>query len=112
MKLQGWRTHVALVTNYTLMVGLQINAFTSQPFSGNPAAVCYLPYVKDDTWLQLIAKEFNLPATAFVVKRRESRKNRSSVSRDSSSLIAVDDSGDGLKEVKRNVRPIENEFDI
>ncbi|CAM6090659.1 unnamed protein product [Calypogeia fissa] len=91
----------------------QINAFTSKAFSGNPAAVCYLPYERDDKWLQLIAREFNLPATAFVVKRRVSRKNRAlAPEAGGSSLIEVDDSAKGLKPVKKIFRPVENEFDI
>nr|WP_321415188.1 PhzF family phenazine biosynthesis protein [uncultured Allomuricauda sp.] len=47
----------------------QIDAFTSQTFGGNPAAVCIL-----DSWLspelmQKIAQENNLAETAFAVKK-------------------------------------------
>lgn len=55
----------------------QINAFTDRPFSGNPAAVCYLPMEKDDQWLQYIAREFNLSETAFLIKRDSNRKKPS-----------------------------------
>jgi PhzF family phenazine biosynthesis protein len=43
-----------------------INTFTDQPFKGNPAAVCLLSGVKDSEWMQRIAKEVNLPVTAFI----------------------------------------------
>src|SRR6516225_2592798 len=44
-----------------------IDAFTDRIFSGNPAAVCILQkWLSDDT-LHKIAKENNLPATAFLV---------------------------------------------
>ncbi len=29
----------------------QIDAFTSEPFGGNPAAVCLLPEPRDNTWM-------------------------------------------------------------
>lgn len=45
-----------------------VDAFTSRPFSGNPAAVCLLPSWKDDRWLQAVAAEMNLSETAFLVK--------------------------------------------
>lgn len=45
----------------------QVDAFTDQPFKGNPAAVCLLPYWFDDTLLQAIAAENNLSETAFIV---------------------------------------------
>ncbi|MFJ8260663.1 PhzF family phenazine biosynthesis protein [Rummeliibacillus sp. NPDC094406] len=43
-----------------------INTFTEQPFKGNPAAVCYLSEEKESNWMQQIAKEINLPTTAFI----------------------------------------------
>ncbi|KAG6550608.1 hypothetical protein Mapa_007861 [Marchantia paleacea] len=89
----------------------QINTFTNKPFKGNPAAVCYIPYERNDEWFKLIAKEFNLPATAFVVKRRPSKSPRASEG-GGSPLIAVDETGKDLKSVKKNTAPLENEFDI
>jgi PhzF family phenazine biosynthesis protein len=44
-----------------------VNAFTSKPSSGNPAAVCLLDFWLDDGLLQKVAAENNLSATAFVV---------------------------------------------
>ena len=32
-----------------------VDAFTSQPFAGNPAAVCVLTQPADETWMQLVA---------------------------------------------------------
>ena len=50
---------------------IQVDAFTSRPFSGNPAAVCILEELKDDPWMQDIAREMNLSETAFLIKRPE-----------------------------------------
>ena len=50
-----------------------VDAFTHQPFSGNPAAVCLLPAWKDDRWLQAVAAEMNLSETAFLVNHAEMR---------------------------------------
>jgi PhzF family phenazine biosynthesis protein len=47
----------------------QVDAFTDQPFAGNPAAVCLLPGPRDDPWLQRVAGEMNLSETAFLVPR-------------------------------------------
>lgn len=44
-----------------------VNAFTNQPSSGNPAAVCLLDFWLDDALLRKVAAENNLPATAFLV---------------------------------------------
>jgi predicted PhzF superfamily epimerase YddE/YHI9 len=49
----------------------QIDAFTDQPFSGNPAAVCLLPAPRDAGWMQQVASEMNLAETAFLVRRAE-----------------------------------------
>jgi len=47
----------------------QVDAFASQPFEGNPAAVCILEAFREDAWLQNLASEMNLAETAFVVSR-------------------------------------------
>lgn len=44
----------------------QVDAFTSEPFAGNPAAVCILPGPADETWMQAVAAEMNLSETAFL----------------------------------------------
>jgi PhzF family phenazine biosynthesis protein len=46
----------------------QVDAFTSEVFSGNPAAVCILNEWIDDSELQSIAAENNLSETAFLVR--------------------------------------------
>lgn len=48
-----------------------VDAFTSRPFGGNPAAVC-LPdpaAPPSDAWMQTVAAEMNLSETAFVLPR-------------------------------------------
>ncbi|MCW3465245.1 PhzF family phenazine biosynthesis protein [Chitinophaga nivalis] len=45
----------------------QVDAFTNQPFKGNPAAVCLLESMPDDQQLQHIAAENNLAETAFIL---------------------------------------------
>jgi len=47
----------------------QVDAFTSEPFRGNPAAVCVLDDPRPKTWMQQVAAEMNLSETAFVVPR-------------------------------------------
>jgi PhzF family phenazine biosynthesis protein len=44
-----------------------VDAFTSEPFRGNPAAVCLLPEMREDAWMQQVANEMQLSETAFVV---------------------------------------------
>ncbi len=54
----------------------QVDAFTSQPFSGNPAAVCVLPSAQPDTWMQQVALEMNLSETAFLLPERDGYRLR------------------------------------
>jgi len=49
----------------------QVDAFTEQPFKGNPAAVCLLTEPRDDLWMQLVAREMNLSETAFLLRRND-----------------------------------------
>ncbi|PLY04398.1 MAG: isomerase [Desulfuromonas sp.] len=49
----------------------QVDAFTSELFSGNPAAVCPLKSWPDDAVLQQIAAENNLSETAFLVPAKD-----------------------------------------
>ena len=44
----------------------QVDAFTDQPFKGNPAAVCLLEHQEDASWMQGVAQEMNLSETAFL----------------------------------------------
>lgn len=43
-----------------------LNTFTDRIFTGNPAAVCVLQEEKKEKWMQQVAKEINLPVTAFI----------------------------------------------
>jgi len=45
----------------------QVDAFSAEPFGGNPAAVCILPSFPPDDWMQSVAAEMNLSETAFLV---------------------------------------------
>jgi PhzF family phenazine biosynthesis protein len=44
----------------------QVDAFTAEPFAGNPAAVCLLEDDADPGWMQRVAAEMNLSETAFL----------------------------------------------
>ena len=46
---------------------VQVDAFTSTPYAGNPAAVCVLPAARDERWMQDVAREMNLSETAFLL---------------------------------------------
>jgi PhzF family phenazine biosynthesis protein len=48
-----------------------VDAFTGEPFSGNPAAVCLLEEEASAGWMQAVAREMNLSETAFVRPRGE-----------------------------------------
>ncbi|MCP4662099.1 MAG: PhzF family phenazine biosynthesis protein [bacterium] len=48
---------------------IQVDAFTHQPFAGNPAAVCVLAQPVEERWMQLVAREMNLSETAFLTRR-------------------------------------------
>ncbi|KAG0537220.1 hypothetical protein BDA96_03G129700 [Sorghum bicolor] len=48
-----------------------VDAFTAEPFKGNPAAVCLLEDASkaaDERWMQSVAAEFNLSETAFLLR--------------------------------------------
>jgi PhzF family phenazine biosynthesis protein len=44
----------------------QVDAFTNQQFSGNPAGVCLLDKPRPAEWMQAVAREMNLSETAFL----------------------------------------------
>lgn len=46
-----------------------VDAFTTRPFAGNPAAVVELPHPAPADWMQAVAAELNLSETAFVAPR-------------------------------------------
>ena len=51
---------------------IQVDSFTTEPFRGNPAAVCLLEKEADADWMQAVAAEMNLSETAFVWRREGS----------------------------------------
>ncbi len=53
------------------MLLLQVDAFASEAFQGNPAAVCILDRERDDAWMQNVAAEMNLSETAFLLPRED-----------------------------------------
>lgn len=70
----------------------------------------FLPYERDDRWLQTIAREFN-QTTAFLVKRYNTRNKVKKQKR--KGLVQVDESGKGLKAGKTfEPLPVVNEFDL
>ncbi|MEA5466766.1 PhzF family phenazine biosynthesis protein [Leptothoe sp. PORK10 BA2] len=50
---------------------IQVDAFTDQPFAGNPAAVCVSQTPMAETLMQQIAAEMNLSETAFLYPLEE-----------------------------------------
>src|SRR5258708_24448076 len=54
----------------------QVNAFTSNPFGGNPAGVCVVEKWLADDLMQKIAAENDLPETAFFVAEGEDYRLR------------------------------------
>jgi PhzF family phenazine biosynthesis protein len=45
-----------------------VDAFTEEPFTGNPAAVLVLPEAPSDEWMAAVARETNLSDTGFVIR--------------------------------------------
>ena len=54
----------------------QVDAFTDQPYNGNPACVRLLEYPADETWMQLVAREMNLSETTFSYPFKDGYKLR------------------------------------
>lgn len=52
----------------------QVDAFTTKPFSGNPAGVCILDQEPEGAWMQNIAMEMNLSETSFVFPDRNGKR--------------------------------------
>jgi PhzF family phenazine biosynthesis protein len=47
---------------------IQVDAFATAPFAGNPAAVCVLAEPREGSWMQNVAREMNLSETAFLLR--------------------------------------------
>jgi PhzF family phenazine biosynthesis protein len=54
----------------------QVDAFTSQPFRGNPAGVVLITDEQSEKWMLSVAREMNLSETAFVIRGKSSYKLR------------------------------------
>jgi PhzF family phenazine biosynthesis protein len=54
---------------------VQVDAFTSRPFGGNPAAVCVLPKAPAEQWMRDVAREMNLSETAFLVPKSDAAQS-------------------------------------
>jgi PhzF family phenazine biosynthesis protein len=54
----------------------QVDAFTPEPFKGNPAGVCILENEPSLEWMQNVAMEMNLSETAFVFPDKDGLKIR------------------------------------
>jgi len=50
---------------------VQVDAFTSAAFGGNPAGVCVLEQPREASWMQLVAREMNVAETAFLDRRSD-----------------------------------------
>lgn len=50
---------------------MQVDAFTAEPFRGNPAAVCVMTAPRDDRWMAQVAQEMNLAETAFLTPHED-----------------------------------------
>lgn len=48
-----------------------VDAFTNQPFTGNPAAVCVMDSWPSEDYMKKLAMENNLSETAFIVKEEQ-----------------------------------------
>ena len=52
-----------------------VDAFTAEPWRGNPAGICVLPAAASDEWMQSVAIEMNHAETAFLVRRGASNQD-------------------------------------
>lgn len=50
-------------------IAVWVDAFTDEPFAGNPAVVVLLDSARDGGWMQALAREMGVSETAFVVQR-------------------------------------------
>ena len=50
-----------------------VDAFTAEPYRGNPAGICLLAASASDAWMQSVAIEMNHAETAFLVQRGASK---------------------------------------
>jgi PhzF family phenazine biosynthesis protein len=53
-----------------------VDAFTTEPFRGNPAAICFLDEPAPEPWMRAVAREMNLSETAYLVPARDPAASR------------------------------------
>ena len=53
-----------------------VDAFTPEPFAGNPAAVCVMERWPSEASMMKLARENNLSETAFIVKEESGYRLR------------------------------------
>jgi len=53
----------------------QVDAFTDKPFRGNPAAICILLELREEAWMQNVAREMNLSETTVMLIVRPRKKH-------------------------------------
>ncbi|KAL6505113.1 hypothetical protein OROGR_024930 [Orobanche gracilis] len=53
-----------------------VDAFTDSALKGNPAAVCLLEEVRDEEWMQSVAREFNLSETCFLTRLPQTAESK------------------------------------
>ena len=68
------------MTSFTSVNYWQVDAFATQQFQGNPAGIFILHQQLDDSKMQALAKEVNMPISTFVCFHREDESSDSSVS--------------------------------
>jgi PhzF family phenazine biosynthesis protein len=54
----------------------KVDAFTAEPFSGNPAGVCLPEEPREERWMQAVAREMNLSETAFLLREADAFRLR------------------------------------
>jgi PhzF family phenazine biosynthesis protein len=55
---------------------LTVDAFSAEPFRGNPAGVCLLDGARPEAWMQSVAAEMNLSETAFLLREGDAFRLR------------------------------------
>jgi len=70
-RVRGPNTEDSAMIEHVSLPLFIVDAFTREPYTGNPAAVCLLEKAADDSWMQSLAAEMNLSETAFVTRRQE-----------------------------------------
>ncbi|MGA8117265.1 MAG: PhzF family phenazine biosynthesis protein [Actinocatenispora sp.] len=56
----------------------QVDAFTREPFHGNPAGVCLLDDLDDAEWMRGVAAGMNVSETAFLTRAQDGYRIRRS----------------------------------